>query len=115
MKYRSRTDIVAKILQSASIKPISKTRLMYSTYMAYESITPYIAMLIENELLNYDDQTRLFSTTEKGLRFLQLYNGMRQLVNLEGEQQQLYKKKGYWQNVITHSSVQPQSSHTPPS
>ena len=107
MKYRSRIEIVAKILQSASIKPISKTRLMYSTYMAYEGVTPYTAMLIENDLLNYDIHTRLFSTTPKGLKFVELYKRMQQLINLEGEEQQLYKKKGYWQNELSSLEVNP--------
>lgn len=75
--------------------------------MAYEGITPYTAMLIENDLLNYDIHTRLFSTTSKGLKFVELYKRMQQLINLEGEEQQLYKKKGYWQNELSSLEVKP--------
>jgi predicted transcriptional regulator len=36
----------------------------------------YLSVLIESELLNYDVYTRKFKTTEKGLRFLDTYNQM---------------------------------------
>jgi hypothetical protein len=32
---------------------------------------------------------------------------MQQLINLEGEEQQLYKKKGYWQNELSSLEVKP--------
>src|SRR5919206_4993785 len=108
MKYKSRTDIVATILESASNIPISKTRLMYMSYLSHEKMTSFAAMLIQNDLLSFDNHRRLFSTTAKGLKFLELYNEMQQCVQLEEEQQLLYKKQiGYLQNELKSLGIEP--------
>ena len=92
MKYRNRTDLVAKILESASGGPISKTRLTYMTYITYEQVSRFAAMLIEKDLLTFDKQTRLFHTTAKGRKFVEIYNEMQQCAGyLDGEQ--MNKKK----------------------
>ena len=96
MKYRSRTDIIAKILDSASNEPISKTRLMYMACIPHEQITSYASMLIERDLLTFDNYTSLFSTTAKGLKFLELRNRM----------QQLYNKRSYLQNQLKSFGIE---------
>jgi predicted transcriptional regulator len=96
MKYLSRTDIIAKILDSASNEPISKTRLMYQVCMPHEQITSYASMLIERDLLTFDNYASLFSTTAKGLKFLELYN----------EMQQLYNKRSYLQNQLKSFGIE---------
>ena len=88
MKYRSRTDIVAIILDSASTRPISKTRLMYMAYVPYEQMKSLVPILVENNLLSFDKQTHQYHTTSKGLQYLKLYDSMKQCV--EEEEQQLY-------------------------
>ena len=98
MEYLSRIDdIVAKILESASNMPISKTHLMYMACMPHEQITSYTAMLIQNDLLSLDEDTHLFCTTAKGRKFLKLYS----------EMQQLYKKRRYWQNELKSLGIEP--------
>ena len=96
MKYRSRTDIIAKILESASNMPVSKTRLIYMACMPHEQITSYASMLIEKDLLTFDNYASLFSTTAKGLKFLKLYN----------EMQQLYNKRSYLQNELKSLGIE---------
>jgi predicted transcriptional regulator len=78
MKYQSRPDIVATILESASNTPISKTRLMYMSYLLHEKMTSFAAMLIQSDLLSFDNHRRPFGTTLKGQRYLELYDGMQQ-------------------------------------
>jgi predicted transcriptional regulator len=97
MKYRSRNDIVAKILESASSMPISKTHLMHMACMPHEQITSYAAMLIEKELLSLDKRTHLYYTSAKGRKLLELYN----------EMQQLYQKRTYWQNQLKSLGIEP--------
>jgi predicted transcriptional regulator len=92
VKYRSRIDIVAQILDSASTKPISKTRLMSMTGIANEQLNAYAIMLIQNGLLNYDYHARLYFTTAKGQRFLYLYDMMKQCVTVD-EFEGLLKKR----------------------
>jgi predicted transcriptional regulator len=78
MKYRSRIDIISVILDAANggTDGLTKTKIMYQAYLSHEQIKEYLSVLIESELLNYDVYTRKFKTTEKGLRFLEIYNKM---------------------------------------
>ena len=99
MKYRSRTDIVATILESASNTPISKTRLMYMSYLSHEKMTSFAAMLIQNDLLSFDNHRRLFETMLKGQRYLELYDGMQQCMGYFKIES--YKKRiRHWQTEV---------------
>ena len=69
MKYRSRIDIMAIILESARIG-ISKTKIMYEAYLSYEQAQNYLRFLQEKDLLYYERGTRRYRTTENGLKFL---------------------------------------------
>jgi predicted transcriptional regulator len=93
MKYRSRTDIVAIILESASIRPISKTRLMYMSYIPYDQMKSLVPVLIKNDLLIFDKQTHRFHTTPKGLRYLKLYDSMKQCTTTDEFEEQLPSMK----------------------
>ena len=76
-KYRSRTEIAAQILQSANgHNDITKTRLMYNVFLSYAQLKEYLALLIQNGLLEYLSGTKSYKTTEKGLRFLKIYEKM---------------------------------------
>jgi predicted transcriptional regulator len=79
MTYRSRMDIVSKILQVAN-GGAAKTKIMYSAFLSYSQMKEYLMMLTQNDLLSYDLDTRTFKTTEKGLRFLEVYNQMDDMV-----------------------------------
>ena len=78
MKYRSRIDIISVILDATNggADGLTKIKIMYQAYLSHEQIKEYLSVLIESELLNYDVYTRKFKTTEKGLRFLDTYNQM---------------------------------------
>jgi predicted transcriptional regulator len=74
MKYRSRIDIISQILEVANGRNATKTKIMYSALLSYNQLKEHRMLLIEKDLLYYDKDTQTFKTTEKGLRFLQLYN-----------------------------------------
>lgn len=73
MKYRSRTEIMAMILESLHTGA-TKTRLMYNALLSYAQLKEYLAFLQENELIKNDPSTRLYSMTEKGKQFLKAYH-----------------------------------------
>lgn len=73
MKYRSRTDIVSQILESAS-EGATKTRIMYKAYLSYAQLKEYIAVLVENGLLEFEKGGQTYKTTAKGLMFLKTYS-----------------------------------------
>ena len=73
MNKRSRTDIVAQILMAAS-DSITRTTAMYSAFVDYAQLKDYLAILTKNRLLEYDQRLQTYMTTEKGLKFLRMYN-----------------------------------------
>jgi predicted transcriptional regulator len=80
MRYRSRTDIISKILDIANGGGATKTKIMYQAFLSFTQMKVYARALTENNLLNYDTYTQTFKTTEKGLRFLDTYNQMDDLI-----------------------------------
>jgi predicted transcriptional regulator len=79
MRYRSRTEIVANILDAAN-GGATKTKLMYKAYISYNQLKEYLTILIENNLIEYIDGTQTFKTTEKGLMYLKMYNAIGELL-----------------------------------
>jgi predicted transcriptional regulator len=80
MNYRSRDDIVSVILDAANGGGLTKTKIMYQAYLSHDQMKEYLSVLIENDLLGYDVYTRKFKTTEKGLRFLDTYGQMDDMI-----------------------------------
>jgi predicted transcriptional regulator len=76
MKYRSRTDIISQILEAANGGDATKTKIIYKAFLSYSQMKEYLTILTEKDLLRYDQETHTFKTTEKGLRFLEIYNQM---------------------------------------
>ncbi|MGE0243788.1 MAG: winged helix-turn-helix domain-containing protein [Nitrososphaeraceae archaeon] len=79
MKYRSRTEITAMILDTAN-KETTKIKIMYNAFLSYNQLKEYLSILIENNLLEYFVGARTFKTTEKGLNFLKMYREMAELL-----------------------------------
>lgn len=71
MKYRSRTDIVAQVLNAAN-GGTTKTKIMYSAYMSYAQLKDYLSTLVQSGLLEVRDTE--YRTTPKGFEFLHSYN-----------------------------------------
>jgi predicted transcriptional regulator len=44
---------------------ITKTKILYATFLSYKQLQRYLALLIEGELLEYLDGTKSYRTTEK--------------------------------------------------
>ncbi|HET8793559.1 MAG TPA: winged helix-turn-helix domain-containing protein [Nitrososphaeraceae archaeon] len=80
MIYRTRTEIVAIILDVAN-GGATKTKIMYNAYLSYNQLKAYLSILIENNVLEYQNDTKIFRTTEKGLNLLKIYNEMSELLH----------------------------------
>ena len=74
MGNRSRTEIVAMILDAANKGGETKTKIMYFAFLSYNQVKEYLSVLIENNLIEYLDGGNKFKTTEKGLFFLKMHN-----------------------------------------
>ncbi len=91
MKYRSRTEIASRILESAT-GGATKTKIMYKAYLSYAQLKEYLSVLEENGLLTQDKGQQLYRTTEKGKRFLDITNSLQgmleQIPATEGSKKQ---------------------------
>jgi predicted transcriptional regulator len=90
MKYRSRIDIISQILDAANGCGATRGRMVYKAFINYDQLQEYTMLLIENDLLHYDSTMRTFKTTEKGLRFLHVYNEISSMVNEEQSLQEMW-------------------------
>ncbi len=80
MKYRSRTDIVATILDAAK-DGSTRTKIMYKAYLSYTQLKEYLSILVENGLMEYEEGQLKYKTTEKGLRYMRSYNEIGEMVS----------------------------------
>ena len=82
MKYRSRTDITAQILEAAN-GGVTKAKIMYKAFLSYAQLKEYLTVLMENGLLEYIEGEQIYRTTEKGNRFLKIYNQIGEYVTAD--------------------------------
>jgi predicted transcriptional regulator len=85
MKYRSRNDIFASILQAASEEKegAKLTKIMYKSFVSYLQLSDFLAELTKHELLMYESKSKRYTVTQKGIKFLDLYLKMDQLIQPE--------------------------------
>jgi predicted transcriptional regulator len=83
MKYRTRFEIASSILNVALEGNASKRRLMYASYLSSSQIKEYLSFLMANDLVMTDKDKRSYSLTEKGMRFLHIYEDLSKLIPLE--------------------------------
>jgi predicted transcriptional regulator len=83
MRYRSRTEIISQILETANGGRATKTKILYKAFLSHAQLKDYLTILTDSDLLRYDLDTQTFKTTEKGLRFLEIYKRIDDVVKLE--------------------------------
>ena len=86
MKYRSRTEIVAIILEAAN-GGATKTKIMYRAFLSYAQLKEYLSVLIGNKLLDHLESPQIYKTTEKGLSFLKMNNEIAELLQTSENQE----------------------------
>jgi predicted transcriptional regulator len=58
MKYRSRTDIISQILDTANGGGgATKTKILYKACLSHNQLKEYLTVLTQSDLLIYDGQT----------------------------------------------------------
>jgi len=72
LKYRGRTEIISQILGVAN-GGSSSAKIMYKVVLSYAQAKGYLALLIENGLVEFNENELKFVTTDKGHKFLKLY------------------------------------------
>ena len=74
MKYRSRSEIIALLLNAANGGGVTKTKLMYSAFISFNQLREYLSLMVENGLIQYEEGIHTYRTTEKGMRLLHIQN-----------------------------------------
>jgi predicted transcriptional regulator len=83
-KNRSRLDVIAAILRVVSGREASKTRIMYGAYVSYAQIREYMPTMLEIGLLRAsNEQQSLYRIKERGMRFLELYDGLNEMIPID--------------------------------
>jgi predicted transcriptional regulator len=80
MKYRSRSEIIATILEAANGGGATKTTIMYKAATSYEHMKQCLSSLAEEGLIEYEQGRMTYRTTAKGMHLLQLYNNVNEMV-----------------------------------
>jgi len=82
-KYRSRFEIASTILHVALSGNATKTRLMYGSFLSFAQINEYLNFLLSTALIMRSPETHIYSLTDKGMRFLSIYEELSMLVPLD--------------------------------
>jgi len=84
MANRSRTEIVSEILETANNHGknglgVTRAKIMNDVYLSSAHLRKYLMTLTAHGLLSYDSQMCRYNITEKGMRYLELYNKIGEL------------------------------------
>lgn len=62
---------------SAAKEPVTRTQLVYASFLSNSELRQYIALLLEHEMLEVDQISKTkFKVTEEGRKFLKLYESI---------------------------------------
>ncbi len=88
VKNRSRPDIVAIVLEAAN-GGITKTRLLAKAHLTSDQLRQYLNILLDRKLLielaDNDKRHIAYRTTDKGLRYLNMYSALKNIAVLQQE------------------------------
>ena len=88
MKYRSRTEIVAMILDSVTAGA-TKTKIMYKAFLSYTQLKEYLSYMAENDLIIYEEGTQLYRITDKGRKYMYAYAEIDEMISPNSRYQSL--------------------------
>jgi len=80
LKHRSKEEISALILEAiVNTHRPTQTMIMYKAYLTHVQLKQFLASLMEQGLIDYNKLERIYTITEKGMHFLEVYNQLNQL------------------------------------
>lgn len=81
-RNRTSTDIVAQILNTANYSgSITKSKIMYKAHISFTQLKEYTSVMVESDLLKYDENKQAYGVTDRGLRFLKVYEHINKLIH----------------------------------
>jgi len=85
-KRRDRLYIMAEILEIA-LEGVLKTQVMYKANLSFAQLNEYLHLMLDLKLLELSEssQRNVYKTTPKGIRYLESYKKIRELLKKEEE------------------------------
>ena len=91
MKYKSRSEIIASILEVTGSRRygVTKTEIMYHVFIPYTVMQEYLTFMFEKGVIEIKEakeakkrQKRFFVSTDKGRRLLNLYEQINEMISI---------------------------------
>jgi predicted transcriptional regulator len=78
----SKSEIISSILRSTRNPAGAKvSQIQYETYISYNQLKDFLTMMIQNQLIVYFKEEKIFKITEHGMHVLKLYDEMDKLLD----------------------------------
>ncbi len=84
MKTRGSTEIIGLILQAVERGALTRSKIMYKAMLNFKQVSDYTAFLTEEGLLTFQGEERKYAITDRGRRFLGLFEETNKLLNTYG-------------------------------
>jgi predicted transcriptional regulator len=85
-KHRNRIQIISELLEVAR-GGVIKTHLMYSANLSFKMLSQYLDFMLRAGLLkevkNPETGTKIYKTTSKGTKYLELYRKVQEISGVE--------------------------------
>ena len=85
--HRSRSEIIASILEVANGNRVRLTEILYKTFLAHGYLREYLVLLVEKDLIEYLQGERTYKTTAKGMHLLRIFTEMRALIHTKQKEE----------------------------
>ena len=82
MKYRSRIEILAEILEIANGNTVRISKLIRYSNIPHNLLKQHLTELMANGLIEYQEEQRTYKTGYRGLYFINKYNQMNELMTI---------------------------------
>jgi len=80
-RQRSKSEITSFILRSVHNCTGTKvSQIQYETYIPYNQLKEYLIMMVQNNLIIYIKEDKIFKITEYGMHALKLYGEIDKLL-----------------------------------
>ena len=79
MDSRNADETISSILHAA-IGGVTKTTIMYKSFITYDQLNEYLSLLLEKGLIAYQEGEKLYRTTDNGINFVQAAKKSTQLI-----------------------------------
>lgn len=87
MKNRSKTDIIASILEVIKQGGSKRGKIMYGAYLSYTQLNEYLSLLLEMGLIENQGSKQGYSSpsfkiTDKGRHYLNIHNQIKEMITI---------------------------------